>query len=274
MAKDRTDMLKRLQEKVQTMNLGGDFWKPSEGMTTIRILPPVGNMEYFFMENGRHYDQKVSCPQIVTDGEDECPVCEVWQSLLNAGERDNAKKFRPGRAFHMNIIVRKEASAGVRVFTPGVTVFGLIWNLIKDPDYGLVYDVDEGFDLKLTREGTGIETKYSILPSPKTSALGTEDEMAEWLGEEFEDGSWDGGMAKDLHAEVMGGLLPYNDLLAKSGVGPYLDAAEDDPMPWEGKEDEEEETPVSKKIRSRMEKRKTISGKKPRRTVSRRTRRR
>ena len=49
--------LDALRKKLKDTDLGGSrgFWAPQQGMNVIRILPEVGDMEYFFQEVGRHY---------------------------------------------------------------------------------------------------------------------------------------------------------------------------------------------------------------------------
>jgi len=260
---NRQEMLDRLKSKVSNMGLGGNYWKPPDGTTVIRILPPVGTMEWFFQEAGRHYDQKVACPSVITDGEEPCPVCEVYEALTNAGESKAADAFRPGRTFYMNIIVRKEQAEGVKVFTPGAMAFQAIFSIMSDPDYGLIYDPYEGTDVKLTKQGSGMQTKYTALPVRKPAPAGTDAELTEWLGEEVDEELilWSGGTAEDLSKKVLEGVLSYEETLEKSGVGAYLNGSAvkeepDEELPWE--EDEEEATPADR-IRAKMAQRKGVT---------------
>ncbi len=262
--------LERLKKKVNALGLGGSFWKPPQGTTVIRVLPPVGDMDYFFQEAGRHYEQKVSCASVSTDGDKECPVCEVYNLLVASGESKSASDFKPGRTFHMNIIVRKEEDAGPKTWTPGPMAFQAVMDIINDPDYGLIYCPYEGMDISLKKEGEGFETKYSALPRRKESAAGTDDQLSEWLGEEVDEDLilWSGGKAKDLLEAVTSGILSYDDCLEKSGVGPYLiEDYEDEPE--EDYEDEPEASP-SERIRKKMTQRKASSKRGVRRPRSRR----
>lgn len=227
---------KELLEKVQGMDLGGGgFWKPKEGRSLIRILPPVGDMEFFFQEVGRHYDQKQYCPAITTEGAEECPICEINEALYQAGEKEAAAKFRATRAFWMNIIDRSNEDAGPQIYTPGVQVFQSIVAFISDPEYGDITDEEDGFDLKIDRKGQGIETKYTVLPSRMPSALGSDDEqMNEWIED-----------ARDLSAHVEEQLKDYDDLIDAAGLEAYFDGT------TQAEEEEEDEEPVTTRRRRR-----------------------
>lgn len=249
--RESADKYRALLEKVQAIDLatGDQFWKPPEGRSTIRILPPVGDMEFFFVEMGRHYNQKVPCVNIISEGELECPVCDINEQLFQANEKEAASKFRVSRAFWMNIVDRSNEDAGPQIYTPGPQVFGFLVALVNDPDYGDISDVEMGIDIKLTRKGQGMETKYSVLPAMRASELGDEEDVDVWLED-----------AVDL-AERAGGVLEgytYEDMIEKAGLGAWFsDAGEvnvDGPVPWDDDYDDEPE--------------------KPRRTVSRRRRKR
>ena len=49
-----------------------------------------------------------------------------------------------------------------------LTLFKMIQNFAKDPDYG----DPEMYSFKMTRTGTGLETEYSVVPSPIKCTLG------------------------------------------------------------------------------------------------------
>lgn len=178
------DKLAKLREKIQNTDTGGSgigFWNPPQGSTTIRILPEVGEMPYFYQEVGRHYlpdKTQVTCPRFTTEGELECPICDLVKQLYRGttADKELAKELRVSKSYHMNIVVRKpedklsDTAEGPFVYTPGVTIFNFISSIIMNPDYGDITDDEEGFDLTITREGEKLETKYNVvarrLPSP------------------------------------------------------------------------------------------------------------
>ena len=248
-----SEAYKRLLEKVRSIDMGSrTFWSPREGRSVVRILPPVGDMQFFFKEVGRHYigGKSYVCPLISTDGQNDCPACEVNEELYQAGEKEAAAKFRAQRKFYMNVIVRGEESAGPRVFTPGITIFGAIVALISDPDYGDITDIDGGTDVVINRKGTGLETEYQVMARRNASVLGTDEQVEEWLKS-----------AEDLEAFVMGKLLSYEDMANATGAAAYLDMGreeeefEDEEEFEEEEAFEEEEEPASSIIRKRLAKR-------------------
>lgn len=226
MAKRKSaDYMKDLLDKLDDLNLGGSgFWTPPEGTTAIRILPEVGTMEYFFQEIGQHYDQNVYCPKL-TKG-DECPVCELSQTLYQAGDKDAASQYRPSHRFLLNIIVRSEEGVGPRIWSCPKTVFGTITALIKDPDYGFIFDVDEGLDLRVVRDGQGIDTKYNLLPTRYPTPLHEQDDVIdEWLE-----------AAADLKAWAEGRMLEYDEIIEKAGIQAFYDMEEEQEEEPEGEE--------------------------------------
>src|SRR5574341_1048812 len=107
------DRFKRLQEKMAKHKTGGaDYWKPEEGKSVIRILPPVKKMEFFFQEVGKHQLSDESdiktlvCPAFTTDGEMHCPICEASKAAYDSGYKELGGKLKVRRYFHMQILVR------------------------------------------------------------------------------------------------------------------------------------------------------------------------
>lgn len=247
----KQDRLKKLLDKVQTMDLGrGGFWNPPQGVTTIRILPPVDTMDFFFQEVGNHYKQKVYCPRITTDGEQECPICELNEALFQAGERDAASDFWATTRFWMNVVVRGQEAAGVQIYTPGKGVFSSLVSFINDPDYGDIADEDNGFDIRIEREGEGTRTEYpSVRAVRNPSPLGTDSQIDEWLES-----------AKDLTEMSVGMLKSYDEIVEAAGIAAYFgeDGVEELEPEVEENEEDEEET-ASAKISSRLEKRRKRS---------------
>ena len=243
--KSSADVYKKLLDRVESLDLGrGGFWRPSEGRSTIRILPPVGTMDFFFKEVGVHRlgNQRFYCPAICTDGEDPCPICEVNEELWQSGEKETASRFRVQRRFWMNVVVRGKEPLGPQMYTPGITVFGSVVSLIKDPDYGDVTDEEDGFDIKIDRTGTDITTTYQTRAARNPSPLSDdEDEMEEWLTG-----------ATDIEEFVSNKLLDYDDLAEKAGVDVFLDGGE---LDLDDEPEEPEEESASSAIERRLKRR-------------------
>jgi hypothetical protein len=235
-----------LLKKLEETKSDSGFWRPNTGLNTIRILPEVGTMEFFFVEAGRHYVGETSydCPKLNSGGTERCPLCEVNQMLYEAGEKEEAKKWRVGKSYLMNIVVRGKESEGPKVYSAGQIVFGQIAGLIGDPDVGDVSDIEEGFDLKLNRDGEGLDTRYTTREAKMPSPLGTPEEVEKWLGE-----------AKDLQAFVNERIPDYDELAKQSGAAVFLGMVDGDEEEEEFEyEEEEEEVPqkASERIAAKM----------------------
>jgi len=244
--KAAVDKYMALLKKLDEVKSDSGFWRPDAGLNTIRILPEVGTMEFFFVESGRHYmDGKFyDCPNLNSGGVEPCPLCEVNQLLYEAGEKEEAKKWRAGKSYLMNVIVRSKEAEGPKVYSAGQIVFGQIAGLIGDPDVGDVSDIEEGFDLKLERTGEGLETRYTTREARNATPLGTPDEVEKWLQE-----------AKDLQAFVNERMPDYDELAKQSGAAVFLGMVEgEDEEEHEEEEHEEEEVPqkASDRIAQRM----------------------
>lgn len=268
---DRMDRLAKIREKLAETDTGGGgkgWWSPKEGVNKIRILPEVGEMEFFFQEVGRHRlseSEEVYCPAFTSAGELECPICELVDQLYRAGDKESKKlagQLRVGKSYWMNVIDRDNEDDGPKIFTPGVKIFGAIQAYFGDPDYGDITDEYDGTDITIEREGKGMETKYQVraarYPSPLagTAKEPDEDKMDEWFNA-ARDLSWaeaSDDPEEDSTIEAAVWVLPY-DRLAKQYdldalVNDYDDDDEEDEEP-----EEEEEHPVKRNISQRRARR-------------------
>jgi hypothetical protein len=249
---DRGDVAAALLAKMEGMDLnvgfGSDFWAPPQGLTTLRILPPVGEMEFFFQQVGNHRlpgGEMIYCPHFTTDGEDECPICAFVDQLYKKGGKNKevAKQLRVGRRYWMNIILRdleQEKSTGMgssaegpKVFTPGVQVFGMLQTLVLHPDYGNIADEYEGFDIVLKREGERLETTYDVMPRSKSCQLMPDDDQMD----EICDGAIDlsplflsndpgeDDELDDPERPALVKLLPWDRMVDETSINPSGDMA-------------------------------------------------
>jgi len=263
------EKLAKLRKKLDSTDLGGGgggFWSPKQGRNTIRILPEVGDMEFFFQSVGRHHlgggsdAKRIYCPSFTSEGELDCPICEMRNILYKQGRdgdksaADMAGMLNRRRMYWMNIIDRSNEEAGPLVFTPGVTIMNAIVALIQDPDYGDITDELEGTDIVIERSGTGLDTEYQVLPKRLPSPLSEDDEQAEdWLSTARDLSYTEVSNNPEEDAELSKGyaiyLLPYDR--TKAEFDAYFDLDEDE----EDYEEEEEviEVPKRKRRRSKPE---------------------
>ena len=261
----KAEKVKALRDKLKTQDLGGGgagFYSPKVGKNTIRILPEVGDMDFFFQPVGRHYfpdGRKVYCPSFTTEKDRECPVCEIVRELHSIGDKQSKKlasSLNVGRSWWMNVINRDNESAGPLMYTPGVMVFNSIISLINDPDYGDITDIDEGSDIVIDRDGTGIDTSYEVHGRRKESTLTDDDEeLEEWL-DKARDLSWvEVSEDPDEDDELSEGhavhVVPYDRIVEEFGLDSFDDA--------DYTEEDEEEEKSSDRRPKRKTKRKPVA---------------
>lgn len=231
----KAEKLAALREKMSTQDLGGGgagYFSAKVGRNIIRIIPEVGDMDFFFQPVGRHYfpdGTNVYCPRFTSEDVLDCPVCEIVKELNDA--RDKASKKLAGslgvrRSWWMNVIDRTNPQSGPLIFTPGVTVFNSIISLINDPDYGDITDLEDGTDITIMREGQGLDTTYEVNPKRKESSLSKdEEEMNDWL-DNARDLSWtEVSEDPDEDREIAGDhsvwIYPYNRIIDEFGLDSF-----------------------------------------------------
>ena len=240
-----TDKLAKLKDKLANTNMGGSgnagFWSPPAGSSMIRILPEVGDMPFFFQEVGQHRlpdNTMIKCPAVTTDGEHNCPICDLVSELYRGGDKDKelAGQLKARKAFWMNIVVRDKANdtggnthEGPYIYTPGVTVFKELANLINIPDYGDITNEETGTDIYIMKEGEKLDTKYTITARRNSTPLAAEDVMIDELLDKAVDLSWV-MLSEDPEEDATIGdgytirLLPYDRLVDEYGLAPGMSA--------------------------------------------------
>ena len=237
----KAERVKALRDKLKTQDLGGGgagFYSPKVGKNTIRILPEVRDMDFFFQPVGRHYfpdGRKVYCPSFTTEKEKDCPVCEIVKELHSIGDKQSKKlasSLGVRRSWWMNVIDRDNEESGPLMYTPGVMVFNSIISLINDPDYGDITDIDEGSDIIIARDGTGIDTTYEVHGRRKESALTADDEvLEEWL-DKAKDLTWvevseDPEEDDELSEGHAVHIVPYDRIVLDFGLDSFDEEAEE-----------------------------------------------
>lgn len=176
------DKLKAMKE-----NLGktgkNEYWKPEDGKNVIRVLPAVEGDE-FYKEVHTHYhvgadEKSVICAKTE---ERDCPICKELEKLKKGSKTDKelADSMRSKKAYYLQIITPDEPDSP-KLYPAPQTVFKGILDIILDPDYGDITDVEEGREITIERTGKGLNTKYSILPKPKVSSLDNWEELKETM---------------------------------------------------------------------------------------------
>jgi hypothetical protein len=252
--RSRAENLAKLRDKISRVDVStgsSGFMRIQDGRNIIRILPQVGKMEYFFQTVGRHMippDGKkfFYCPKFTSEGEKDCPICEYVEELYKTGDKVNkalASELRVKRMFWMNVIDRANEKSGPQIYTPGVTVFGAVSSLIGDPDYGDIFDLEDGIDLIIEKSGKGLDTEYQVKTKRSSTPLSDDPAMVKkWITVakdlSYVEVSNDKEEDKELSVGHAVYVLPY-DRLDKE-FGSISDMDEDD--------EEEEEVKPKKRV--------------------------
>lgn len=154
MAIDMSKMRDRLNQLQAKGNGGGQsaFWRPSDGSQTIRIVTTKDGdpfKDYFF-----HYNVGSNsgflCPK--KNFGEECPVCDFARKLYKEGDEDSvkmAKELTARQRFFSPVLVRGEENLGVKIWGYGKMAYETLLNLVLNPEYGDITDIEAGTDLDL-----------------------------------------------------------------------------------------------------------------------------
>ncbi len=174
------DRLAAKKEQLKKSGGGSNIIFLKEGTLRVRVLP-TGDEEDFVGEVTQFYlgsDIKgVYSP--ATFGK-PCAIMEAYEELKKSDDADDkelAKKFVPKTKYLMPVIVYKdgkgkeideEQSGKLVQLTKGL--YEEIIDLYLDEDeWGDMTDKEDGYDIKLTREGsTMTDTEYSVKPCKNT----------------------------------------------------------------------------------------------------------
>ena len=120
---------------------GKTFWKPSDGINKIEILPyiprsnkhpllakgqlkkgdPDYNLDVFVHRNVGANNATIVCPK--RNYGQACPLCEEADRLWNGGDKDNAKKLFAQRRVFYNIINTVEQDKGIQLYEAAPKTF-------------------------------------------------------------------------------------------------------------------------------------------------------
>jgi hypothetical protein len=144
------DKLNRLQNKGDNRQV---FWRPPEGESTIRIVPtPDGDpfKDYWFHYNlGKNPGFLSPKKNFGTDD----PLDDFIKTLFRENSDESikmAKSLMARQRFFSPVIVRGEEDQGVRLWGYGKMAYSELLNLVLNPDYGDITDVEAGTDLVIS----------------------------------------------------------------------------------------------------------------------------
>jgi len=175
--------MKKMRSKLENLQNRGSgerntFWRPQEGEQTVRIVPtadgdPFKDFHFHYLEvDGKR--QSVLCPK--KNFGEKCPICNFATQLFQEGTPDSikmAKTLFARQRFFSPVLVRGEEESGVRVWGYGKMAYESLLNLVLNPDYGDITDVDDGTDLNIHygRPAGAQFPQTKIQPRRRTSTL-------------------------------------------------------------------------------------------------------
>lgn len=180
------------------------YWKPKVGQNKIRVMPPWTdqgpNSYQFWREVHVHWGigpdednvKHISCPWNTPPKKiTECPVCDEYNRLKGSSdpeEKEAARELRPKPRAFSNIInlndptwtnddvtelkannVENPPTVGdpkIQLFSYGPKILKELLDIFQDAD---ITDLKEGYDINITREGTGLQTEYRVRADLKPS---------------------------------------------------------------------------------------------------------
>ena len=185
--------MKKMMKKRQALKSKGAFWRPVKGgpEVTIRIVPTADGDP--FKEFWVHYglgDTRPFLSPKKSFGVDDPLHTFVRQLFSEDTESSNkmARDLMAKQRFAAPVIVRGEEELGVRIYQFGKTVYADLLDLVFNPEYGDITDVEGGTDLKIKCVQGARFPETTVTPSRHISPLcgptcGGDERTAELLNE-------------------------------------------------------------------------------------------
>jgi hypothetical protein len=158
--------------------------KPQPGKHTYRLLPSWrgGDDKQFWHDFAMHFiktPESAGKPAAVyvcsekTFGK-PCEICEAAKKLMAVSTSDEQskqlKEALSAQRYLVNVLhLTGTEPEKVQIMEVGQGVFEAICGLIGE--YGDVTDLNEGTDLIINRTGTGLDTKYTVMPAAKSKPV-------------------------------------------------------------------------------------------------------
>jgi len=185
--------LKLMQEKLAKLNkkTGGSYLKIEDGKKNLplRIVPDKDGDPfkefYFHYRMGEGYGS-VLCPKMNSNGRESCAICDFVATLYKGGEveKEHAKEIKAKNRYYSNVIDRENEGDGVQTWGYSKTVYRKLIETCLDEEYGDITDIDEGFDLRVskTKDSGKAWFEVNFTPSRKESSLSDDPEKVEkWV---------------------------------------------------------------------------------------------
>lgn len=161
-------------------------WKPKDGPSRVRILPPASRfldnwdqMDYLALKFEVHYfnieGRKVTeVSRCLSDLKQRCPACSISRAFKDSedpGLKEMAKKVRSTSNYAFNMLDLNNLQAGIQKWAANFTCWDKIIEVGANPSWGNIVDPANGVDFTVTltpgnRTKTG-RNQYSAVPEPQ-----------------------------------------------------------------------------------------------------------
>lgn len=201
----KTDLNKAIEYFDNKSRGKSRYWKPTKETSRIRILPSWDG-ELFFREVAFHFGvgfdkRTVLCPRRTPGILLPCPVCESLDKYRGANTEEAKEMFSTAGSkvqYLYNIIDLDNPDEGVQVYCSGRKVWNQLMTYMKDVNnWGDFTDVDQGFNITITKEGKDRYSSYDVKLDRLPSALKSRDILND---------------LKDLNKEVLMQKLSYEEI--------------------------------------------------------------
>lgn len=152
---------------------GSNFFKMADGKHLLRILPPWKKDGTFYQKVGIHrppgkenVSKKVICPEYTFGKKGTCPICKAKARVYKEMDKDAAKNYAYQKRAYLNVLDMKKGDGQVYVFEAPATVMNPILNFMAEEESDQLVDLNEGYNILITRGKDGGFTKYSVMIKP------------------------------------------------------------------------------------------------------------
>lgn len=175
------ERLKKKKKELKERSQGGNIIYQKEGTMRVRLLP-TGEDNDFVMEVIQFYlggeIKGVYSP--ATNGQ-PCAIMEKYEELKESDDPEDkelAKKFSPRKKFLAPVLVYSdtkgkkidEEKSGKLIQLSNNQYQEIIDHYLDVDEWGDMTDPKNGYDIKLSRSGTGLtDTEYSMSPCKNTA---------------------------------------------------------------------------------------------------------
>lgn len=187
------DDVSKLDEETKYAQGPSKYMSLEEGDNTVRFLPcpldwpaPIVTTSVHYINTPDGGVLSFACIRTASRGEQRCPGCEQAAKLeqsRDSGMRQRGKRLKAKVQHYCNVIDRDNENDGPKILRFGPMIAKKLKAIRKrkPPNGGDFMDPSaNGFDIIITREGEGRDTRYEATPSRANSALGDDS----WLDQQ------------------------------------------------------------------------------------------